>query len=211
MPDYLKAMDYALQGLTAMIWAERRLLTTVEERLSSLTRVVEHNYRQAESVQLNAEDPEDVAMGAGMHWANYFGEDKARHVTDREKERLVNEIAAHQFSVTALAGALLQHAKHGISLVHQGLDKCPDGRLVGSHNLALKRVVWEGRNQADHWEEGVAEGKFKRSAIHGCFETLAKDDVRFADFLNRNMAFDVVELLGWKDFTSIEKDMMLMA
>jgi hypothetical protein len=58
---------------------------------------------------MNAEDPDDVAMATGMYWENYFGDDKERYYKDKDREKLIEEIAAHAFSVGSIAGSLLQY------------------------------------------------------------------------------------------------------
>src|SRR5205085_1103080 len=124
---------------------------------------------------------DDVMLATGMYWETYFGEDKELYHNDKEREELVNLIATHALSVGSLAGSLLQHAKQGVSLVHGKPEKCPAGRSVGSQDL--KEVIWQGRNQAIHWEEG----KFKQS-LEKCFESLRKDfGPVFADYKKRNM------------------------
>jgi hypothetical protein len=201
--DYLAEVEYATQNLIPLIWEERNRLEKLKTRLASLGRVVEDNYRRAEFIQLNAETPEDVMMGVGAYWDNYFGEDKELFHGDEEK--LNNQILAHAFSIDSLAGNLLQHAKQGISLAHGKLANCPDGRYIGSQ--PLKEVVWQGRNQALHWEDHNPHPPVKK-----CFDNLAQDiDPKFADYAKRNMAFDVVDLLGWRDFDSFKRDMLLLS
>jgi hypothetical protein len=89
--------------------------------------------------------------------------------------------------------------------VHGDLNLSPDGRMIG--NQPLKNVVWQSRNQALHWEDG----SFKR-AVTLCFEALARDiDPRFSEYTIRNMAWDIVGLLGWKEFSDFERDMLTLA
>jgi len=52
-----------------------------------------------------------------------------------------------------VAGAILQYAKQAIS---QGHGKKRDAAPVGRRQIAchpLRDVIWEGRNQSEHWEE----------------------------------------------------------
>lgn len=205
MEDYLDEMQFATQTLIPAIWEERNRLTELEAQLRSLTKIVEDNYLRSEFVQLNAEDPDDVMMGVGMYWENYFGKDKERHHKDKDKEKLQDQVSAHAFSVDSLAGTLLQHAKQGISLTHGNLANCPDGRLIGSQSLA--NIVWQARNQALHWEDH----KF-RPPVEQCFDKLAREvNPKFADYTSRNMAADVLDLLQWKDFDSFKQDILLLA
>jgi hypothetical protein len=154
---------------------------------------------------MNAGDPDDVAMATGIFWENYFGEDKKRYYKDKDREKLVEKIAAHAFSVGSIAGSLLQCAKQGISLCHGGLGRCPNGRAFGSQ--FLKDVIWQGRNQAMHWEEGNLSPR-----VRECFDKLAREvKPSFADYRERNMAVDVIDSLGWVDLTKFRADMHSLA
>jgi hypothetical protein len=205
MNDYLNEIAFAVNSLMPAIWGERGSLDALRTDLDRLARVVAENYRRAEAIRMNAEDPEEVAMAAGVHWDNYFGEDKERFQKSEERQRLEDQIEAHAFSVGSLSAALLQYAKQGISLVHGGLTACPNGRTIGTQSL--KSVVWQARNQAIHWEEGNA-----RPAVQQVFNSMTQEvDAKFAEFQGRNMAYDVVELLGWKTLDEFRADMLALS
>jgi hypothetical protein len=72
MGDYLAEIEYAAQNLFPIIWQERDHLQFLKEQVALLTRVTERNYQRAEHAAMNADDPDDVAMAAGMYWDNYF-------------------------------------------------------------------------------------------------------------------------------------------
>jgi hypothetical protein len=106
----------------------------------------------------------------------------------------------HRLSAAALASALLQIAKQGISSVHGG-PVSPIGRLIGTQSLSV--VIWEARNQAMHWETGGAHQRMET-----CFRTLARDvDAKYGEYRERSLAFDVVELLGWRTVDSFNADL----
>ena len=106
----------------------------------------------------------------------------------------------HRLSAAALARALLQIARQGISGVHGG-PVSPVGRLIGTQNLSV--VVWEARNQAMHWETGDT-----RKATEACFGTLARDvDPKYGEYRERSLAFDVVELLDWRTVDAFDADL----
>lgn len=68
----------------------------------------------------------------------------------------------------------------------------PKGRFIGS--LPLRLVILEARNQTEHWEL-----KDPRDGIVKCFESLACEvDPVFMNYKTKNMAFEVVPLLGWR-------------
>ncbi len=205
MQDYLTEIEYAASSLIPIIWEERKQLRKLEEEVASLQRVVEDNYFRAESVAMNAADSDDVAAATGMYWDNYFGEDRERSDKDKDREQLVNRIAAHALSIGSLAGSLLQYGKQGISLAHGGLAACPAGPAIGSQSL--KDVIWQGRNQSLHWEDGKPH-----PPVRECFDKLAAEvSSTFADYTDRNMSIDVVEFLGWEDFAAFNKALLSLA
>ena len=80
-----------------------------------------------------------------------------------------------------------------------------DLRRFGSQ--FLKDIIWQGRNQTMHWEEGHLS-----SQVRQCFEKLANEiNTSFADYQNRNVAVDLIDLLGWVDFAKFRDDMLLLA
>ena len=169
-----------------------------------LTQVTHQGYARAESLKL-ADDDDDFMMGVGEYWNTYFGSDKERFYKDKELQDVVAKFTAHEFSVQSLSADLLQFAKQGMSIVHSGLKTSPPGRSIGTQ--ALRDVIWQGRNQALHWEAHNFT-----PAVVNCFQRLAQDvDPKFSYYNSRSMAFDVVELLGWGDFAHFRTDMLLLS
>lgn len=202
--SYITEIEYSAAGIIPMIWHEHADLVKIREELASLTRVVEQRYMQAESVAMNAEGPDDVAMAAGMHWENYFGDDKTCHHKAVDSSELQFRIDARAFSVASLCGSLLQIAKQGISVAHGGLGQCPNGRDVRGHHL--KQVIWQGRNQSIHWEAGNPH-----PPVRQLFDSLtANVDSKFGDYPGRNCAFDIVDLLNWQTIDDFKNDMNLL-
>ncbi len=202
---YLNEIEYSIEPIFATIWGERRRLVGLKE-VADLAKVAEHKYRQAEFIQMNAQDADDLMMGVGLHWDTYFGEDKKRFYKEKDGGKLEESIGVHQFAVNSMSGALLQNARQGISIGHRQLANCPDGRMIGSQ--PLKNVIWQARDQATHhWEDGNL-----RPPVQNCFNALMNDfDPKFADYTIRNMAFDVIELLGWTDKDNFKNDLMSLA
>jgi hypothetical protein len=85
------------------------------------------------------------------------------------------------------------------------LDACPDGRLLAGE--PLNSVIWQGRNQALHWEEG----SFKPQVV-ACFAKLeAAFGPRFSlTGASSNLAKDVLDLLGWIDHPTYAADMQTL-
>lgn len=96
-----------------------------------------HSYGVARSALGDAETPDDVSFSEVRIGNTYFGADKDRTDT----ELLLAKAETLTFSLSALAGAVLQYGKQGISIVHGGLATCPDGRMILDVE-PLKNVVW---------------------------------------------------------------------
>jgi hypothetical protein len=98
---------------------------------------------------------------------------------------------------------LLQIARQGISIVHGG-SVLPVGRPIGTQPLSV--VVWEARNQAMHWDDDQLRGRLEE-----CFETLARDiDAKYGEYRAQSLAFEVVELLGWRTVEAFEDDFVAL-
>lgn len=205
MEPYLQEMHFAVEQVLDGLWKERAALEALQAELATLTQVVRDDYARAETIAQDALDADDVMLATGIHWDTYFGKDKERNKKALEQQQLESRLATRQFSLSALAGTALQYAKQGISVVHGRLASCPSGRSVGS--LALKDLIWQGRNQASHWEEGNPHPPVVR-----CFEILkVEQGATFGDYNQRSLADEVVALLGWRDWVAFEADMRSLA
>lgn len=204
MQGYLNEITYAVESALSAIWADTDKLNNIQNELERLTRETERGYQRAQAFQYD-EDPDDVMMGIGIHWNTYFGPDKERHQVETSINDLKERFRVHDFSRNAMSASVLQYAKQGISIVHGGLQACPDGRAFGIQ--VLKTVIWQGRNQSLHWEEGNP-----RQPVVDCFDQLAQNfDSKFFQYRTSNLAFDVVKLLDWKSYYLFEKDMQSLA
>jgi len=201
MSDYVIEIEHAARLLIDGVWHEHVQIEFLQPQLLALEQLVRGEYRAAQSMQNDAEDADDLMAGVGRQWETYFGPDRDRHQMQEELESRQQTLQTHEFSIGTLAAGLLQHAKQGISLIHGGLPNCPDGRLIGTS--PLKDVVWQGRNQALHWEEGKVH-----PPVEKCFQALSALKSTFGDYNSRNLAFDVVELLEWKTFEAFRDDLL---
>jgi hypothetical protein len=127
---------------------------------------------------------------------------------DRAIEHL-DIIEARVSSLAALAGAILQIAKQGISTIY-GLSwktDCPTGRMIGSQNL--RTVIWEGRNHSMHYEEGNPS-----VGVKNCFlglETSFGQEFSLSVHPSANRSVLVVTILGWLNYDAYEQDMLSLS
>jgi hypothetical protein len=202
--NYLSEIDYAAGQIIDLIWRERKEVESLEAEIDTLKRHVEREYLAAQQIQQFADDDDDLMFGAGRYWDTYFGEDKQRHSKSEHLVLLSERLSTHEFSVSSLSASLLQYAKQGLSLAFGEFDKWPQGKLVGSQNL--KMIVRQGRNQSMHWEEG----KFSQDCVK-CLSTLVNDfGQQFASYSQKNLAFEIVSLLGWRSFAAFKADLLSM-
>jgi hypothetical protein len=212
MQDYLTEIEYAVTSLLPIIWDERDRLRQLEVDVAALEQEIRDAPRRAAAIA-QIEDEclppgpwQDDGVATAIVWEAHFEFSDQRAIKSSDAGALAEQVKVHLFSVGSVAGNLLQHAKQGISLVHGSLATCPSGRMV-SASQSLKDVILQGRNQALHWEEG----NFKPAVVQ-CFTALANErDPKFAAYTMRNLALDVVDLLGWTDFAAFKADMMLLS
>ncbi len=197
MTDYLKEIEYAATTIFPVVWAEQEELAALNKKIRQLTKAVDAQYQTAAAWQ-DSEDPEDVAFGGGIFMETYFGPDKEKFGAEADRAKIL----VKQFSVDALAEAILQYAKQGISIVFAGYrKKCKATKLLGTQPLA--DVIWAGRNQSLHWEDK----KFQDTTANSFKKLEAEVCKRFGEFEKGNQALHLLSHLGWKDFAAFKADM----
>lgn len=216
MSGYLGEVRHAVEGLLPLIWQEQDALSDLEgqfaarkDELAQLEKHVREEYENVAWLNANGEEWDDDGIATLRYWDNYFGPDKDRHYLAQQipglktaVESLQASVEAHRFSVEALAGAVIQIAKQGLALVHDGK---PDavGRTIGS-SQQLSEVIWQARNQALHWEEHGF-----RPPVAACFTALANEmNQAFSEYRTRSTALDVITMLGWRAFEDFEGDLL---
>jgi len=203
MNIYIVETEYAARNLIELIWKERADYERLLKKAQELARGSQFMFDIYSERALNDDWDELQTIG---YWYRGAEADTQAKETRGEAAQLNSQMAIHDASVKGLCGALLQVAKQGISIVHGKLSACPSGRILGQEVLA--NIIWQARNQAIHFEEG----KFHPAVVQ-CFQKLEQDHgANFSLTLNRgkNLAFRVVELLGWKTYADYERDMALI-
>jgi len=204
LTDYLTEIEYAATQVIASLWHERHEADVLRDQIEALRNVAEENYSRAEFIQQYAEDADDMMLGVGIYWETYFGEDKDQHYKSEDLKALENRLATREFSFASLAGTLLQFAKQGLSAIYGSPTNWPPGKAIGSQ--PLKTVILQARNQSEHWEEGDP-----RPPIETCFQLLETEKgAEFGQYKTKNLAFEVVSLLGWQTFEEFKNDMLTM-
>ncbi|MEG3998065.1 hypothetical protein [Microcoleus sp. SVA1B1] len=203
LDDYLAEIEHAVVTVISEIHAEHEHLAQLQLELTALTAATEDGYRRAEFFALNPEF-DDEGLATAIHWDTYFGPDKDRYYKERDAQATEAKISTRRFSIAALSGNLLQYARQGLS-IRYGKNRagCPVGREVAG--ISLHEIIWQGRNQALHWEEGAFH-----PPVVKCFEQLAANaSTSFSEYRDRSMAYDIITLFGWQSADDFMRDMRL--
>jgi len=203
MHQYLKDTEYAAQNLFRLATDEEHQLTTLAENLRLKEERLKVHQWDFQTSDLNEDFSDAYVMAAFVRAAK----------AGQEVERLKGEVAVlqasvgtHQHAVQAIAGAILQIAKQGISLVYGPPNTAPTGRTLGS--LAVRDIIWQARNQSMHYEEGT----FKKP-LFDLFSKLEQEQgpqFSLATHANQNRAKQILDVLGWTDYQEYLQDMQVL-
>lgn len=200
MHQYLRDTEFAISNLIQLAHEEESQLQKLVTQLAALEPKLQFLQWDFKSSDMNEDFSDAYVIGAFNRMAEANQEAEA---LQREVASLQASIDTRQQSTQAIAGAIFQVAKQGISLVYGGLTAAPDGRFIGS--AALKSIIWQARNQAMHFEEGTLKQPVKE-----LFAILEKEHgPHFSLSMNgaQSKAKQVLSLLGWSDYTAYLADM----
>lgn len=203
MNPYLIETQYAIENLISVASHENVLQGQKMRELESTEVRLKHHDWDFRTSDLHEDFSDAYVMAAFGRMAQSATERDALKI---EVATLQFQIGVHQASVQSLNGAVLQLAKQGISIVHGGRASAILGRNIGS--LALRDIVWQGRNQAIHYEEGNF-----RNDVTDVFSALEAEhgpDFSLAIHAGKNRATQVIKLIGWVSYDAYIADMMLL-
>ncbi|MBN3526419.1 hypothetical protein [Paenibacillus apiarius] len=195
MNQYILDTKFAAEELIKLIRYEESQLLKLEELY--VERKKHHDFLH-DDFRRKEFDPDDhfnefQMMHAFNKQADY--QQKVLQPILDEIKILEDSMENKKYSISSLSGSLLQIAKQGISFVHHGLVNCKDGRQI--RNDVLKNVIWQGRNQSIHFEEG----NYKKP-LRDCFNNLGYTTVPL-----RNLGKEIIDILGWTSYQKYENDM----
>lgn len=200
MHQYLVDTQYCSKELFKLVFDEKHQLKTLECKKNDLEKYFQFLWEQYRESK-NCEDTSDVQLQNRYMKASDIG----TQLKNLESQIRItkNSISFKEFSLKTLAGSILQIAKQGISIVHSSLQNCPTGKSIGQETL--KNVIWQGRNQALHFEDA----SFNQSVTQ-CFNNLEQDfGINFclSPASPENKALYVLEILDWETYEKYEADM----
>lgn len=209
LSDYITEIEFAASKILEAIWTDNERAEKLKSEIEKEAKIVKNEYQRAIALQNYAEDPDDVMLGVGMYWDNYFGKDKEVYHKNEKLKDLQQRLTTQEFSIISLCGNLLEHAKKGLSIVYGNPKNWPCGRKIESQ--CLGEIIFQSRNQSAHIDEAIKKGKFQNGKIDGCFNLLEKEvDGIFSDYTKRDMAFEIIKTLNWTDFKSFKSDLELI-
>tara|TARA_R110000803_G_scaffold49331_5_gene102548 strand:- start:1346 stop:1990 length:645 start_codon:yes stop_codon:yes gene_type:complete len=201
---FIDDVNYATKNLISLLGNEKTQIAELSAQLSSAEAKFEHFHWDFKTSDLN-----DDFSDAHVHHAfvKMAEAKKDRDAIEAQIGTLKSVILNRKMALQSLSGALLQIAKQGISIAHGRLGACPDGRMIGQSKL--KEVVWQARNQSLHYEER----RLWKPVLDLFNQMVADFDDRFSLVIypNKNMAEDVIDVLGWIEYSRFESDMLMLA
>ena len=202
MHPYLRDTEYAAQNLIRLAMDEALHLDALSKELSRAEERVKLHQWDFQTSDLSEDFSDAYVMAAFGRAARSAQEaDQLR----REVVALQASIGSHQQATQAIAGAILQIAKQGLSLVFGGMAGVPKGRKIGS--LHITDIIMQGRNQSLHHEERA----FRQPVVEVFRVLELEQGERFSlsKHPGQNRARQVAELLGWTSYAAQDMEMLL--
>ncbi|AMV47784.1 hypothetical protein [Paraburkholderia caribensis] len=199
--SYLHNTEYAVRHLIELAVREDDMLLEAQRQLAGAEAQLkfhEWDFRTSDQSEDFSDAHVMAAFGRMARAAQSIPALKA------DVAGLQSRVTAHKIAVQSICGAILQIAKQGISSVHGELAAAPEGRRIGT--LVVRDIIWQGRNQALHYEDTKPLGKH----VTQVFEALeAEQGGEFSLKANpaQSRALQVVQLLGWRGYDAYCADM----
>lgn len=200
MHQYIIDTEFAVKNLLELANVEEKTLQNLASRLPSVEAQFQINKWDFETSDMNDDFSDVYVMAAFRRMAKAQKETEALKV---EMATIQASIGTHQQAIQAIAAAILQIAKQGISIVHGKLDAAPPGRVIGT--LPIRDIIWQARNQALHFEEGVFRDSV--TALFSVLETEHGTHFSLAQHAKLSRAKQIMVLLGWDRYENYLADM----
>lgn len=200
---YLSETEFAVHNFFKLATNEKQKLADKMSSLISAQKKAEMFEWDFKTSDLNEDFSEIYVMNA---YAKMSEANQNRKDLRSEISALQAQIGTLQLSFQVINGAIIQIAKQGISLIHAKLGNAPQGRLIGS--TSVRDIIWYARHQAMHYEETITNKNV--IALFALLEHEFGSNFSFAKHPLQSRATQVLELLGWADYSAYLKDMALI-
>ena len=198
--SYIDDTKYAAENLISLFSHEDKKIKEQRNKLEKSHAKITVNNWDFQTSSINEDFSEKYEMHA---YARLSESHNAKRKLELEITQLQTSIDAKYLAVQALCGAILQIAKQGISVVHNGIDNCPNGRLL--KEIPLKNIVWSARNQALHYEDTKINNKTAK--LFTCLEDEFGSRFALSEHVGKSRAKQVIDLLEWYNYSQYCKDM----
>ena len=196
MNQYIVDTKYAVENLVRLIKEEENQIETLANKLGLALEKHKVLYADFLSKELDRDENFTEGQYLDSFYRQAMYEEEEVEPIIAEIKNLESAMKNKKHSIDSLSGAVLQIAKQGISIKYNGLQNCPNGRVI-KKGVFLKEVIWHGRNQTMHYEENINN----RDTLT-CLNNLG--------FLlvNINLSKIIIDLLEWKTYIDYETDML---
>jgi len=191
---YATDTEYAARNLIELAMKEEAKLADAKQALAISQRQFELNRWDFRTSGQSDDFSDAYELAAHARMARSH-QQVARLEQDAAELRLL--VATHETAVQAICGAILQIAKQGISLVHGAPRNAPEGREVGP--VSLRDVVWEGRNQAMHYDDSRPFNEPVKRVFRD-LEGAYGETFSLTLHQGKSRAKQIIELLGWHTY-----------
>lgn len=203
MHQYLIDTEFAAKNLLQLATEEKSRLRELESSLINAEAKFQAHQWDFRTSDMNDDFSDAHVMAAFGRMASAHKEAEAIKV---EFAVIQASIHAREHAVQAIAAALLQIARQGMSASFGDVDAVPTGRMIGS--LPIRDIIWQARNQALHFEEGSF-----RKTVTALFSTLEAEQGQIfslTQHLKQSRAKQVMELLNWDSYEAYRADMVTL-
>lgn len=201
--SYANDVEFASKNIIELIIGEQKSLSQLQTLLASAEAKQKHFEWDFSTSDMNDDFSDAHVQHAFLEMA------KAAQDARTLKKQILEvqqSIINHEVSVDSLCGALLQITRQGISIVHGRLQDAPDGRLVGT--TSLKEIVWQGRNQAIHYEENNPHPPVV--TLFQSLENQFGNDFSLSANTGKSLAKRIIDLLEWHNLDKFNDDMQAL-
>lgn len=200
MNQYLRDTEFASKNLFKLATFEEDELGVLREKLMSAEKEFDVNHILFRNSDLH----EDYDAPFVRNAYSLAMEAWTQVMSLKPKVKVLRaRVSSHQTAVQAIAAAILQIAKQGISLEYGLRSAAPQGRALGS--LCLRDVIWQARNQSMHYDDGEP-----KEPVLILFKTLTKqygEQFSLVKYAKQSRAKQVLDVLGWNSYESYLHDM----
>lgn len=203
MHQYIIDTEFAVTNLFQLITAEETALKQKAQGLASVEAQLRVHKWDFSSSDMNDDFSDAYVMAAFGRMAKAAQQAEA---LQGQLAALHVSIGTHQHATQALAAAILQIAKQGISIVYGEQKYAPEVRKIGT--VAVRDIIWQARNQALHYEDGTFS-----KAVTGLFATLETEQgMQFSltQHAKQTRAKQILGLLGWSGYDAYLADVTIL-